>query len=89
LPLDVVIVDEAVQTDEEDEVRDMFLRLQNGTTLKAQEKRNAMPGTMRNFVKDERRETLTEVRKKDLEVIRAEEAAAKRAEVKKQPVDGK
>ncbi len=49
---DVVIVDDAVQTDEEDEVRDMFLRLQNGTTLKAQEKRNAMTGQMRNFVKE-------------------------------------
>jgi hypothetical protein len=34
---------------------------------------------------DERRGTLTEVRKKDLEVIRAEEAAAKQAEAKKQP----
>lgn len=50
-PVDVVIVDEAVQNDEEGEVRDMFLRLQNGTTLKAQEKRNAMPGQMRDFVK--------------------------------------
>lgn len=50
--LDVVIVDDAVQTDEEDEVRDMFLRLQNGTTLKAQEKRNAMPGQMRDFIKE-------------------------------------
>lgn len=49
--LDVVIVEDAIQTDEEDEVRDMFLRLQNGTTLKAQEKRNAMPGQMRDFVK--------------------------------------
>ncbi len=46
-PLDVVVVSE---TDEE-EVRDMFLRLQNGTTLKAQEKRNAMSGKMRDFVK--------------------------------------
>ena len=46
-PLDVVILSE---TDEE-EVREMFLRLQNGTTLKAQEKRNAMPGEMRDFVK--------------------------------------
>jgi hypothetical protein len=36
---------------DEDEVREMFLRLQNGTSLKAQEKRNAMPGTMRQFVK--------------------------------------
>ena len=30
----------------------MFLRLQNGTTLKAQEKRNAMPGRMRDHIKD-------------------------------------
>jgi len=51
-PVDVVIVDDAVQNDDEDEVRDMFLRLQNGTTLKAQEKRNAMPGQMRDFVKE-------------------------------------
>lgn len=50
--LDVVIVEEAIQNDCEDEVRDMFLRLQNGTTLKAQEKRNAMPGEMRDFVKE-------------------------------------
>ncbi len=49
--VDVVMVEEAVQTEGEDEVRDMFLRLQNGTTLKAQEKRNAMPGQMREFVK--------------------------------------
>ncbi len=35
----------------EEEVREMFLRLQNGTTLKAQERRNAMPGNMRAFVK--------------------------------------
>lgn len=48
---DVVIVEEATQNDEEDEVREMFLRLQNGTTLKAQEKRNAMTGRMRVFVK--------------------------------------
>jgi hypothetical protein len=47
----VVIVEEATQNDQEDEVRDMFLRLQNGTTLKAQEKRNAMTGAMRDFVK--------------------------------------
>ena len=32
-------------------VREMFLRLQNGTTLKAQEKWNAMRGKMRNFVR--------------------------------------
>ena len=30
----------------------MFLRLQNGTTLKAQEKRNALTGQMRDFVKE-------------------------------------
>ncbi|MFX0194678.1 MAG: HNH endonuclease family protein [Candidatus Hodarchaeota archaeon] len=46
-PLDVVIVTDC----EEDDVRDMFLRLQNGTPLKAQEKRNAMPGQMRDFIK--------------------------------------
>lgn len=45
--LDFVIID----NDSEDEIREMFLRLQNGTSLKAQEKRNAMPGNMRNFVK--------------------------------------
>ncbi len=50
--VDVVIIDDAVENDLEDEVRDMFLRLQNGTTLKAQEKRNAMPGVMRDFVKE-------------------------------------
>lgn len=49
---DIVIVEEAAQNDEEDEVREMFLRLQNGTTLKAQEKRNAMTGAMRSFVKE-------------------------------------
>ncbi|MBS0380748.1 MAG: DUF262 domain-containing protein [Proteobacteria bacterium] len=45
--MDVVILSDT----DEDEVREMFLRLQNGTTLKAQEKRNAMPGKMRDFVK--------------------------------------
>lgn len=44
--LDVVILEET----DEDEVREMFLRLQNGTSLKAQEKRNAYPGKMRDFV---------------------------------------
>jgi hypothetical protein len=47
-PLDVIVLSDT----SEDEVREMFLRLQNGTTLKAQEKRNAMPGNMRAFVKD-------------------------------------
>jgi hypothetical protein len=51
-PIDIVIVEDAIQDANEDEIRDMFLRLQNGTTLKAQEKRNAMPGQMRNFVKE-------------------------------------
>jgi len=45
--LDVVILEDT----DEDEVREMFLRLQNGTSLKAQEKRNAYPGKMRDFVK--------------------------------------
>jgi hypothetical protein len=45
--VNVVVVSDT----DEDEVREMFLRLQNGTTLKAQEKRNAMPGRMRDFVK--------------------------------------
>ncbi len=46
-PLDVVLLTDT----DEDEVREMFLRLQNGTSLKAQEKRNAMPGNMRAFIK--------------------------------------
>ena len=46
--LDVVILEDT----DEDEVREMFLRLQNGTSLKAQEKRNAYPGEMRDFVRD-------------------------------------
>jgi hypothetical protein len=45
--VDVVILDDT----DGDEVREMFLRLQNGTSLKAQEKRNAMPGQMREFVR--------------------------------------
>ena len=45
--LDIVVMDGS----DEDETREMFLRLQNGTSLKAQEKRNAMPGNMRDFVK--------------------------------------
>lgn len=45
--LDFVVLDNS----DEDEIREMFLRLQNGTSLKAQEKRNAMPGKMRDFVK--------------------------------------
>ena len=45
-PLDIVVLEDT----DEDEVREMFLRLQNGTSLKAQEKRNAFPGKMRDFV---------------------------------------
>lgn len=45
--LDVIVLTDT----DEDQVREMFLRLQNGTTLKAQEKRNAMPGKMRDAVK--------------------------------------
>ncbi len=45
--LDIIILDD---TDDE-EVREMFLRLQNGTSLKAQEKRNAYPGNMRDFIR--------------------------------------
>lgn len=46
-PLDVIVLSDT----DDDEVREMFLRLQNGTSLKAQEKRNAMSGDMREFVK--------------------------------------
>jgi Protein of unknown function DUF262 len=46
--LDVIVLTDT----SEDEVREMFLRLQNGTSLKAQEKRNAMSGNMRAFIKD-------------------------------------
>ena len=50
--LDIIIITDAHEDKHEEEIRDMFLRLQNGTTLKAQEKRNAMNGDMRDFVKD-------------------------------------
>lgn len=46
--LDIVVLEDT----DEDEVREMFLRLQNGTSLKAQEKRNAYPGKMRDFVRE-------------------------------------
>ena len=45
--LDFVISDDV----SDEEISEMFLRLQNGTTLKAQEKRNAYPGNMRNYIK--------------------------------------
>ncbi len=46
--LDVVTITDAL----EEEVRDMFRRLQNGTTLKPQEKRNATIGEMRDVVEE-------------------------------------
>ncbi|MBQ5960439.1 MAG: DUF262 domain-containing protein [Firmicutes bacterium] len=46
--LDFVVLDYV----DDDEIREMFLRLQNGTSLKAQEKRNAMPGRMGDFVRN-------------------------------------
>lgn len=46
--LHFVILREARQI----EVEEMFLRLQNGTTLKAAERRNAIPGRMTEFVRD-------------------------------------
>ena len=49
--LDTYTLDfEIITETSEEEVREMFLRLQNGTTLKAQEKRHAMPGNMRDFI---------------------------------------
>ena len=51
--LDTYTLDFEIITETSDEeVREMFLRLQNGTTLKAQEKRHAMPGKMRDFICD-------------------------------------
>ena len=46
--LDFIILDDVT----DDEISEMFLRLQNGTTLKAQEKRNAYPGNMRDYIKE-------------------------------------
>ena len=44
--LDFVVLERS-----DEEITEMFLRLQNGTSLKAQEKRNAIPSKMRDFVK--------------------------------------
>jgi len=44
--LNVVIIEDS----DELEIRDLFLRLQEGVTLNPAEKRNAMPGEMRDFV---------------------------------------
>ena len=45
--IDVVIL---YNVENDEEIREMFLRLQNGITLKAQEKRHAFGGNMRDFV---------------------------------------
>lgn len=47
-PLDVVTVDEA----EDNEIEDMFLRLQHGIPLNAAEKRNAIGGGIRDFIRE-------------------------------------
>lgn len=44
--LDVAVIEDS----SDEEVREMFLRLQNGTSLKAQEKRHARVGKMRDFI---------------------------------------
>jgi len=46
--LDLVILENASL----DEVEEMFVRLQNGSTLKAAEKRNALPGNMKLFIRE-------------------------------------
>lgn len=45
--LDIVVLENCTQ----DEVEEMFVRLQNGSTLRAAEKRNAFPGEMKNFIR--------------------------------------
>jgi len=45
--LSVVIISDA----DDIEIEEMFLRLQNGTTLKAAERRNAISGKVRDFIK--------------------------------------
>jgi hypothetical protein len=46
--LDLVVLEDSTL----DEVEEMFVRLQNGTTLKAAEKRNALPGDMKLFIRN-------------------------------------
>jgi hypothetical protein len=46
-PLDIVEIEDA----SDDEISDLFLRLNNGETLRAAEKRNAIPGAMTAFVR--------------------------------------
>lgn len=40
-----------VETDDDNDVRDLFVRLQAGSALKPQEKRDALPGGMTTFIK--------------------------------------
>lgn len=46
--LDIIILKDSTLY----EVEEMFVRLQNGSTLKAAEKRNALPGDMKYFIRD-------------------------------------
>lgn len=46
--LSIVIISEVEDTD----IEEMFLRLQNGTTLKAAERRNAISGKVREFIRN-------------------------------------
>ncbi|MCC6602813.1 MAG: DUF262 domain-containing protein [Anaerolineae bacterium] len=46
--LNIVVIEQATDL----EIRDLFLRLQEGVSLNPAEKRNAMPGNMRDFVAD-------------------------------------
>ena len=46
--LDLVILENTTL----DEVEEMFVRLQNGSTLKAAERRNALPGSMKLFIRE-------------------------------------
>lgn len=41
-----------LEEEEDQEIEEMFLRLQNGTSLNNPEKRNAIPGNTRDFVRD-------------------------------------
>ncbi len=49
--IDVDIIIKAIQDDDIDEINELFLRLNNGTPLNAQEKLNAMPVKIRNFAR--------------------------------------
>lgn len=46
--LDIVVLEDSTL----DEVEEMFVRLQNGSTLKAAERRNALPGNMKLFIRE-------------------------------------